>query len=326
MKNILEPNIQWLRKFVNEGTPTSKFLKQQYDRLRWLRSRVEKKDSGFNYVIFWSGTQTENRTGIYLNEGCDLPAVFACVPMIKKVLNGTCCLFRNPKQGAFRSDLILQTLQNYPSELVKPVTKKLKLPSNYFHSDFFDPNFTVSGINGKEEFPKTVVIMTIGRDYNRTVYRHREHGFLVDPGGWWLNQSIDSVLGDLSTAKWFRENFVSLGKMSVDDFVENFGKVVKLLKQKTNAHVLVFNHLNLDPGNLTHNYQLVKNSQLVRRMELNLALVELSRQLDFSIIDVDRILKKAGIGDMLDFAHFPVDLYQPIAREVFRILRDLEVF
>ena len=131
--------------------------------------------------------------------------------------------------------------------------------------------------------------MTIGRDYNRTVYRHREHGFLVDPGGWWLNQSMDSVLGDLATAKWFQQNFVSLGKMSVEDFGENFGKVIKLLKQKTNAHVLVFNHLTLEPGNLTHNYQLVKNSQTVRRMEFNLALVELSRQLDFSIIDMDRI-------------------------------------
>ena len=38
----------------------------------------------------------------------------------------------------------------------------------------------------------------------RTGYRHKEHGFVVDPGGDWLNQSLDAVLNDLASVPVFR--------------------------------------------------------------------------------------------------------------------------
>src|SRR5206468_3932267 len=102
-------------------------------------------------------------------------------------------------------------------------------------------------------FPKTVVCLSVGPDLMRTVYRHREYGVLVDPGGAWLNQSLELTLRDLSLASWFRANFVSVGKLSVDDFAANFAEVVRLVKERTGARVLVFNSLMVDPGSQIHN-------------------------------------------------------------------------
>ena len=160
----------------------------------------------------------------------------------------------------------------------------------------------------------------------RTVYQHREHGFLVDPGGAWLNQSLELTLRDLSLATWFRQHFTSVGKFSVAEFVEKFSQVVRLVKKHTGARVLVFNTLTVDPGSQIHNYELVKNCHAIRRREFHLALAELSRTLDFSVIDLDRVLKRAGVRMHVDFGHAPPVFYPLIAQEVVRILRDVGVF
>jgi hypothetical protein len=159
----------------------------------------------------------------------------------------------------------------------------------------------------------------------RTAYRHRENGLLVDPGGAWLNQSLELTLQDLSVATWFRRNFVSVGRTSVDNFVESFAQVVRLVKRRTGAHVFVFNSLTVDPGGTLHNYQLVKNCHAIRRRQFHLALVDLSRQLDFSIIDLDRIIKRAGVQMHVDFGHAPPVFNPLIAQEVVRMVRDLGV-
>ncbi|MCT7989004.1 SGNH/GDSL hydrolase family protein [Laspinema olomoucense] len=282
---------------------------------------------GDRHVVFSGGELRDRRIGIYLEGGCDIRSLFYCVPMIQPILNGTCCITRNQMAiDKTRSDVLLQTLQNYPSELLAPTIEKLKLSPDYFQIKLFDPTFTVEGATGSEEFPKTAIIMSVGADVIRTVYRHRTHGFLVDPGGYWLNQSMDTVLKDLSVATWFKRNFVSVGQISVEEFMDNFTQIIQLIRQRTEAHILVFNILSLQSGEQIHNYQFVKNSQSMRRREFNLALVELSRKLNFSIVDLDRILRKAGIEEMYDFAHFPNELNLPIAREVFRIMQELEIF
>ena len=280
------------------------------------------------HVIFAGGECRDRRLGIYLQGGCDIQALFYCMPMIQPILNGICCIARHRRNrlSNTRSDVVLQTLKAYPPELLAPTIEKLKLPTDYFQPKSFEPTFTVMGANGSEEFPKTAIIMSVGSDVVRTLYRHRTHDFLVDPGGYWLNQSMDKVLKDLSVAAWFKRNFFSVGKISVEGFVDNFTQIVKLIRQRTQAHLLVFNVLTLESGEPIHNYQFIKNPQSMRRREFNLALVELSRKLDFSIVDLDRILRKAGIGDMYDFAHFPNELNLPIGREVFRIMKELEIF
>jgi tetratricopeptide (TPR) repeat protein len=241
-------------------------------------------------------------------------------------LKGTCCILKEGQIEKSRSDILLQNLKDCPQDLLAPVLEKFYLPGNFFDNQLFSPSFGVSNGSNFEEFPKQVVILSIAPDVARVVYQHREHGFLIDPSGWWNNQRMDLMLRDLSSANWFRKHFVSLGRMTLETFIENFTQLINQIKQATNVHILVFNTLTIEPGNITHNYQFVKRPESLRRREFNLALVELSRKLNFWIVDIDKVLKQTRTKNMVDFAHFPVELYQPIGQEVFRILEELEIF
>ncbi len=329
LEGVLRSGVAVWRKIGGEDTAVERVLKRQY---KAIRSRIEKRYNGRSFVLFWSGAGERNRIGIYLKGSCDLLSIIYSHPTIDQIGGGKpggdyrICIAREGLVSDARSDVILQTLQTLPQEWVDPVIEKFKLPADYFQPKLFEKSFSVTGIHGPEQFPKKVVVLSIAADTTRVLYRHKEHGFIVDPGGWWFNRSMDTVLIDISVATWFKENFASIGRISVDSFIENFTKIIKLIKENTGAHVLVFNTFTVDPGNLTHNYQFVKNSPSMRRREFNLALVELSRKIDFSIVDVDRVLKKAGFGPQQDFAHFPTDRYEAIAQETFRIMRDLGVF
>lgn len=283
------------------------------------------KQVGDNFVLLRSEDHAEKRIGIYARGGCHLDAVFACGPLIQQVLRGTCCIVHDGDGPRCRSDMELQTLQDLPQEWLDPVIEKLNLGADYFNPRLFNETFTVPGEGGPETFAKTVVVLHIGMDVTRTLYRHREHGFLVDPGGAWL-QSVDVVLQDLATVAWFRKHFESVGMIGLDAFVENYTKIIKFLKDRIGAHVLVLNTLTVDPGSLIHNYQVVKQPLSMRWREFNVALWEMSRELDFAVVDVDRILKRAGTRTQMEFAHFLPQHNLFIAKEAFRIMRDLEVF
>jgi hypothetical protein len=204
------------------------------------------------------------------------------------------------------------------------VIDRLGLTDDHFRPRLFNEQFVVQGANGPERFPKTVVVLHIGMDATRTVYRHRQHGFLVDPGGAWL-QSIDVVLGDIQKVAWFRKNFESIGMITVNAFLENYTKIINHLR-RAGAKILVLNTLTIEPGNLTHNYQISKYPHARRLREFNIALWELSRKLDFAVVDVDRILKCAGTSSQTEFAHFLPQHNLFIAHEAFRIMRDLGIF
>jgi hypothetical protein len=219
----------------------------------------------------------------------------------------------------------LQSLRELPPEWVQPVMDKLGLDEHYFRPRLFNEDFVVQGANGPERFPKTVMLLHIGMDATRTVYRHRQHGFLIDPGGAWL-QSIDAVLGDMEKVAWFRKNFQSVGMIAVDAFVENYTRIITLLRARAGAKILVLNTLTIEPGNLTHNYQMAKYPHARRLREFNIALWELSRKLDFAVVDVDRILKCAGTRSQTEFAHFLPQHNLFIAHEAFRIMCDLGIF
>ncbi len=64
----------------------------------------------------------------------------------------------------------------------------------------------------------------------------------------------------------------------------------------------------------------------MRWREFNIALMELSRKLDFTVVDMDRILKFAGIRTQVEFAHFLPRQNLFVAHEIFRILKERGVF
>jgi hypothetical protein len=285
---------------------------------------MQDRQVGENFVVL-RGAAAGPRVGVYARGGCHLSAVFCAAPLIQQGLKGTCCVHHDGDGPRCRSDMELQTLRELPREWVSPVTERLRLGDDYFKPRLFSEDFEVPGPDGPERFPKTVVVLHIGMDATRTLYRHRQHGFLVDPGGAWL-QSVEAALGDLETVAWFRRHFESVGMIGLDGFRENYTKIVTLLRARSGSQVLVFNTLTVEPGNLTHNYQAVKYPHARRLREFNVALWELSRELNFAVVDVDRILKRAGTRSQTEFAHFLPQHNLLIGQEVFRILQEQGVF
>ncbi len=277
-------------------------------------------------VVSESDDFPEPRRGILLKGGCDLPSVYTAAPLLREGIKGTIAISRHiGGTGGNRSDQILQTLDIQPSEALEETKRVLDMGHDYYEPTLFAPTFRLREMPEIGEFPKNLIILSIASDETRQMYRHREAGFLADPGGWWLNQDLDRVLDDLDTVTWFRKNFTRVGRMSLEDFTTNNTRLVKEIRERTGAQVMYYNSLVLDPANPTHNYQLVKTAHSVRRREFLIALAEMSAALDFPVIDVDRILKTAGVEEQVDFAHFPVDRMAPIGAEVYRILTERQI-
>ncbi len=280
------------------------------------------KQLGENFVLLSSGSATGSRTGLYAKGSCDLNSVFACAPLIQETLQGACCIVKDGLVADSRSDILLQTLNDLPRDASRQLIRRFRLPQDYFRPVLFEPTFTVPSIDGPQEFPKSAILLSIAPDVTRNGYRHKELGLVVDPGGAWLNQSLEGLLEDPVAVASFRDQCVPIGRISMDDFVSNFTKLITLLKERTGAQILVYNTLTVEPGSRIHNLQLVKNFHPLRRRQFAVALVELSRTLDFSIVDVDRIAKRFGIQAQVDFGHLAPELSVLIAREVVRILHD----
>jgi hypothetical protein len=324
---VLQKGVQLGRTIAGSNSSVERFLKRQY---QTVKATFQKRRQGANYVHFWSSARYEKRVGIFLRGGCDMAAGLACEPFIQPVLdkNTGCCIYKSGiGASSSHSSLLLQALEDIPPHLINETAEKLKVKLSYFKPVLFRPSFAVPGIyGGMEEFPKSVVVLSIGPDFARTIYRHREHGFLIDPGGWWLNQNMGQVLKDNSSVMWFNKNFKKVGRLTAEESMKNMTRIIELVRERTGgAHMIVFNLLAVEPGDNTHNFRFVQASNMMRRREFNLALYDLSRQLDFSVMDVDRILKREGVKEQVDFAHWPLERFKPVAQEMFHILRDREI-
>jgi hypothetical protein len=324
MSNVLRRSVRAWRNIAGENSTFEQVIRHQVGK---ITSRIEKNYSGKDYVIFWEGDKEASKTGIFMNGGCDMPAIFTAVPAIREVLNGTVCIRKHGAVANSHTNLLLQSRQPLPAEWLQPVSEKLKLAPDYFTPRLFETEFTVHSQNGPETFQKNVVIFSIGPDIIRTLYRHNEHGFLIDPGGYWLSRSMEEILADMSSTMWFNSNFSKTKLIDVETFATNLEKVVNHIHQEMDATILILNVLTVEPGDMTHNFQFQKNPYELRRREFCYALANLSRKLDFYIVDVDRTLKRAGLRDtQMDFAHYPDEVYPYIGQEVFRILQDLGGF
>lgn len=326
----LRTGLRLWRGFAGQNTLLERVLRRYYKFVRMhyrtVRSRFDKEIVGENYLIFWTRTREKKRVGIYLKGACHVRMIFACKEMIRQTLDGTCCIFSDGDIAGARSDFILQTLSDLPRECVEQITTRLRIPENHFRPGLFERTFDVPDLPGYREFPKSVVFFSTGSDLARNMYRHRETGLLVDPGGWWLSQPMEQVLGDSSAVGWFRENFENIGRIEVETFAGNYEKIIDLVRKRTGAQVAVFNIPTVEPRKLVHNYQFVRDPLVRRTREFNVALAELSRKLDFPIVDMDRILRRAGIGGQKDFAHISAELFPVVAGEAYAVMSDLKLF
>lgn len=277
-------------------------------------------------IIFWSQPPNESCIGIYLKGRQYLNAIFASVPRIREVLRGTCCIARENLVN-LRSDILLQCTGNSTDSSVASFPTKLGLPLDYFNTHILDRTFEVPGPHGLQHFPMTLVLLSVVPDVLSVCYRHREHGFILEPSPDMVTNSVARALSQQDTAELhlFNENFAHIGKIPVDQFTDNFGRVITRLKA-SNKHVIVFNTVTIAANDRCHSYQFLKESPSRRRLEFNLALAELSRKFDFPIVDVDRILKRNGVRDNITWDQFDPSLNIQIAEEAFNAMQELEIF
>lgn len=324
-----------VRKVAGHNNVLERFVRDRYLKSIHAKSKKESgpgyvQHSGGNFVVLKSTKDPDaSRVGIFLRGGCDLPSIFVSATFIRENFTGTVAIYKDVfggQAGASSTPQMLQTLDGIPAEHLDEGRRVLRLGPRTFEPHLFQPEpFTIRGFPELGSFPKTVIILSIGSDVSRTLHRHKEHGYLVDIGGWWLNESLEKAIHNTEVLEWFKKNFESIGKIKVEDFSRNMEKMITVLRERTGAHVIVLNSLVLDPLKPVHNYQQLNQAHSRRRRDFHLALVELSARLDFHIIDVDRALKGQGVREQVDFAHFPVEGMMPIGEQAFRIFKELEV-
>ncbi|MEN8239452.1 MAG: hypothetical protein ABFR53_09650 [Actinomycetota bacterium] len=267
-----------------------------------------------------------SRFGVYGFGGCDVWAIAEAAAGLQKYTAATGAAFAAGRAQFTHSDLILQSWEGVDLDEFAEVRQRLHLDPAVNRPVLFESEFTIPDLEWLGSFPKNVVVLSISSDLVRTLYRQREHGFLVDPGGFWLTGDIAGTLGDLDTVKWFGSNFEKLGKISLEASMANLSRIVSLLRTEVGAEVVVFNSLTVDPGRQVLDYQLSHSPHRTRRREFALALVDLAAELNFSIIDVDRIVKGVGVSGLGDFVKFMPMHKRAIASEFVHVLYERAVF
>lgn len=260
--------------------------------------------------------------GLYLFGGCDLPALFRMAPMLAPRVVGDLAIHREDAViYQARADLLEQVADGTDVASVPAIADRLGPVADRLRCSLFDPTFHVDE-EGAGEFPKSVVFLTGGGNAMRPLYRHRASGALLDPGILWPEGTPEV---DRDTLAWIRGEFDRVGVQGVDEFAVSMRRVVHALRERTGAQLVVLNSLTIEPGVHTHTYAHHRRPQALRRREFHLALTQLSAELGFGLLDVDRALKRGGIAEVVDFAHFPVSAYDAIAAEGVRVLDQLGV-
>lgn len=283
--------------------------------------------SGPSFVIVSESSDLPGpRRGILLRGGCDLPTTYTAAPLLRQGIKGTIAIYRQlGGTGSHRSDQLLQTLGDVDPGFMAEARENLRLHAENFQPVMFAPDFEIRRHPQAGRFPMSVTVMSIAQDEVRQLYRHRQLGYVVDPGGWWLNQDLDRVLDDLSAVHWFREHFAKIGRLRVAQSMANNTKVIEEIRRRNGSKVVFYNTMVIDPASTVHNYQWLNATHSARRREFAIALAELSARMNFPIVDVDRILKTQGVQEQVDFAHFPLERQAPIGAEFHRIMQDFEV-
>lgn len=330
LKKAVRVGRRAIAKVAGRENPVEKYFMDRSQKIRG-RQIVEQGDTwvqytGRNSVVVKNKENPEPRHGIYLRGACDLSSVFVSAPMFRDEVKGTVAIYRHGIGIAdARSDVLVQSMKNLPLDELRETIELFELGDDYFQPITFEPNFRISGAPEFGEFPKDVIVFSLGGELVRSLYQHRTQGFVVDPGGLWLNQDLNAVVQDLDKLKWFHKNFRKIGRIDLDEYLRNFEEVVSAVREKAGAHVVVYNSLVVEPNDPTHNYQQIEHATALRRREFNMGLADLSRKMGFHIVDVDRILKREGVSEQVDFAHYPEEKTRPVAAEALRVFRELEV-
>jgi hypothetical protein len=205
-----------------------------------------------------------------------------------------------------RSDAIRETT-GIPAELE---SRRLPFRTQSLKSQFRTELFS---------FEADAVVLSILPDITNSLVRHSRDGYCFYPEGWQQWPAEDQT--------WLRRTFVPEPLLSPDESMSSFASVIAALRARRNTPVLIYNVSSIVPGERLRSYAAAVDECLsVRIRRFNLALIELSRQLDVAIVDVDALVARAGADRIkLDSVHLTGEGYNLVAAEVRDTLADLGV-
>lgn len=165
-----------------------------------------------------------------------------------------------------------------------------------------------------------VVLLSAKPDVVQAPWRHRESGYLVNPPPGWEEAWTPSGQA------WLREQFEPTEPSRVERSKDAMLSLIRAVKQRSGAHVIVYNCSPIDPTDRVHNYHGLDDTLSVRVHRFNLALMQLSVLEGISIIDVERVVAEIGQAHVPSALRYSADAYQAICREVLRVLQDIGFF
>ena len=159
------------------------------------------------------------------------------------------------------------------------------------------------------------VVLSIQADVTAQLARHRQTGALFHP--------YDVASWPVEHQRWLREGWERLAFAEPAASMTDLAAVIARIRATADVPVLVFNVSAHVPGDTVHAYAGLPETLATRIRRFTLALIELAVQLDFSIIDVDRIVAGAGARALQrDTIHLSAEGCRLIAHEVERVLDD----
>ncbi len=167
--------------------------------------------------------------------------------------------------------------------------------------------------------PADVVVLSLQSAATNALVRHRREGWLLLPDNLesWPAEHREYLAGEYEYA----------GLADLETTLERLRKLVLAIEEKLGAQVLVYNLSPWTPGERTHCWIGADDSIGLRVQRFNLGLAELSAQLGFSVVDVDRIVAGAGYERLkIDLFHLTAEGWRLVAEEVVRILEERGFF
>lgn len=166
-----------------------------------------------------------------------------------------------------------------------------------------------------------VVVLSIQAEITQSLWEHRQERYLFCPPPDWEHKWLPAQRG------WLQDHFSPWGRLTVKRFKQNFRRLVQILKERLDAHLIVFGVSSYDPDDLVHNYHGTSETLSERILHFNLALSEISALEGISIVDVDRLIAElGGKGHVIKALQYSMHAYQEICREFLRVVEDIGFF
>lgn len=214
------------------------------------------------------------------------------------------------QEPAYRSDMLLQQLGGIP------------MPEELCQHGFGVRGSPASRVDSRLFEQETdIVVFSILPEITQSLWRHAQTGYLFHPLAGWEQEWASPQ------KQWFLDHCSPTGPISVQQFKENFVRLIRAVKEQLHAHVIVYNCSSVDPDDHTHNYHGLEDTLAVRVQRFNLALLKISGLEGISIIDVDRLIAELGGEKHVAKAfNYSTEACQAICQEFMRVLEDIGFF